>query len=349
MIYIGCDVHKKNTTIAVIDGETGEMTRPYSVQTVQLRAELDKYLGRSRIALETSTVGMFVARDLLSCGHDVWAVDAFKTSQLLEVLSRSKTDKLDATGLAWLLSKDILNEARIWVPDDEQLELRELSRTRYSFVSRSTAMRNQIRKFLSRYGHDCPHTDLAGAKAQQWLADLLGDLSPPLEICLREMLDDLAHLVATIQRLADEIEQLVQDNEDVQLLQTIPGIGTTLASMIASEIGDISRFPAAGNLRSYSRLTPKVSQSAERTHTGPLNKFGNRLLSWAFIQAAGHFVNNKQLSETMTHKRYRRVCAKYSYNPARVNVARELATIVFAMLRDREPFDVTRLTPAQAA
>lgn len=349
MIHIGCDVHKKKTTIAVIDDETGEVFKPYTVETMQLRAELDKYLGGSRIALETSTVGMFVARDLISCGHDVWAVDAFKASMLLEVIFRAKTDKLDAMGLGHLLSKGMLDEARVWVPGDEHLQLRELCRTRYSFVGRSTAMRNQIRKFLSRYGHDCPHSDLAGKKAQKWLAELLGDLSPALAICLREMLDDLAHLVAAIQRLSDEIEQLTEDNEDVQLLKTIPGIGTTLASIIASEIGDIARFPSAGNLRSYARLTPKVRQSADRTQTGPLNKFGNRLLSWAFIQAAGHFVSNKRLRETMTCKRYHRVCRKFSSNPARVNVARELATIVFAMLRDREPFDVSRLTPAQAA
>lgn len=346
MIYIGCDVHKKNTAVAVLDGDSGEITQQFTVQTVQLRAELDKYLGECRIAIETSTAAMFVARELVSFGHDVYVVDAYKTKQFLGGLSRAKTDKMDALGLALLLGKGMLDHARVWVPSDQQLQARDLCRLRHSFVCDGTRTRNQIRKFLSRHGYDCPYSDLSGKNAQQWLVDLLEQLPPTLVICLRHLLDHLAHLVAKIQELTEEIEQVFQDDETVRLLKTIPGVGTTLATTIATEIGDISRFPAAGNLRSYSRLTPKVSNSGDQQHTGPLNQHGNRLLSWAFIQAAAHFVANKQLRETMTYQRYRRVCGNHGYNPARVNVARELATIVFAMLRDREPFDVTRLAAA---
>jgi transposase len=38
----------------------------------------------------------------------------------------------------------------------------------------------------------------------------------------------------------------------VPLLSTVPGIGKVLAFTIASEIGDISRFPSAKHLAGYS-------------------------------------------------------------------------------------------------
>ena len=130
---------------------------------------------------------------------------------------------------------------------------------------------------------------------------------------------------------------------------TIPGIGITLAAMIAAEIGDISRFKSAKRLRSYCRLTPETISSGGRTITGPLNKQGNAFLSWALIQAAGRFIATGKMHDTTIYKRYLRVSFKHGCNPAKVSVARDLATIIFAVLRDRRPFDVTRIALADAA
>jgi transposase len=42
----------------------------------------------------------------------------------------------------------------------------------------------------------------------------------------------------------------------VPLLMTVPGIGWVLAYTIASEIGDISRFPSPKKLTGYTGLCP---------------------------------------------------------------------------------------------
>jgi Transposase IS116/IS110/IS902 family len=55
---------------------------------------------------------------------------------------------------------------------------------------------------------------------------------------------------------------------------------------IASEIGDISRFPSARKLIGYSGLTPRVYQSGQKARTGKLSKSGSTMLRWAAIEAA---------------------------------------------------------------
>ena len=127
MIHIGLDVHKRKTKVAVLDDKTGEIHKPYDVRTGELLDHIKQMPGPKRIAMETSTVSQFVARQMVSCGLDVMVVAAFKCHRLLTALSRSKTDKLDAMGLSLLLAKGMFETARVWLPSHEAHKLREWS------------------------------------------------------------------------------------------------------------------------------------------------------------------------------------------------------------------------------
>ena len=176
MIHIGLDVHKHKTKVAVLDDKTGEIEKPYDVVTGELVDHIRQMPGAKRMAMETSTVSQFVGRQLESCGLDVMVVDAFKCHRLLEALSRSKTDKLDALGLSLLLARGMLETARVWLPSHAIHELRELVRVRKALVRESVATQNRIRKLLSRQGVDCQHHDLQGAGGAKWLGELAATL-----------------------------------------------------------------------------------------------------------------------------------------------------------------------------
>ena len=72
----------------------------------------------------------------------------------------------------------------------------------------------------------------------------------------------------------------------IQLLTTVPGIGLTLAVVIALEIGDVTRFPTAEKLASYAGCTCRVHASGDKLRYGRLRPDVNRYLKWAFIEAA---------------------------------------------------------------
>lgn len=50
------------------------------------------------------------------------------------------------------------------------------------------------------------------------------------------------------------IKSVFQPTLAIQLLTTVPGIGLTLAVVIALEIGDVTRFPPAREARELRRL-----------------------------------------------------------------------------------------------
>ena len=56
------------------------------------------------------------------------------------------------------------------------------------------------------------------------------------------------------------------DPQAFHLLQTVPGIGTTLALVILYEIHDIRRFPRVQDFASYSRLVKCAKISAGKKH-----------------------------------------------------------------------------------
>jgi transposase len=68
------------------------------------------------------------------------------------------------------------------------------------------------------------------------------------------------------------------DHPDGPLLRTIPGVGWILAYTIATEIGDIRRFPNLEKLAGYSGICPIVRQSGGRDDRGPLAKNGPKYL-----------------------------------------------------------------------
>jgi transposase len=347
MRYVGCDVHKSNTSVAWIDDETGEFSRAFNVPTDKLGERLRAMAATVplQVALETSTSGYFAAQVLRSLRLDAIVVDAFKAKRLLEALHSGKTDALDAMGLALLLAKGVLATAAVWVPDMATIELRELVRAREAASQAKVRTGNHIRNFLQRHGLCCPYSSLVGRRAQVWLEQCQAALEQGSAIALASYRQCLAAEQQVLIELTRQLAAYIAPLPVVKLLRTIPGVGVVLSATIAAEIGDIGRFASAANLRSYARLAPTVRQSGERRDTGPLNKHGNRLLSWALIQAAGQFSRHHATKDCRPRKQFGGVLMRHGPNPARVSLARRLASIMFAMLRDGMAFDLARLMP----
>ena len=79
-----------------------------------------------------------------------------------------------------------------------------------------------------------------------------------------------------IERVDGMIEGAAWEDEDVQLLETIPGVGRVIATVIRAEVGDLSRFRSADRLASYAGLAPAVRQSGEKkAHAYRMSKQGN--------------------------------------------------------------------------
>ena len=139
----------------------------------------------------------------------------------------------------------------------------------------------------------------------------------------------------------DEINKKIKDTEsqiderslkdrDIELLKTIPGIGTFTAFLVKSEIDDISRFSSKGKLSSYAGLIPSTHGSGERLHHGRIVKQGNKFLRWALTEATQTSV---RCSEYFRYH-YSRIRSRKNANSATIAVARRMLEIIYVMLKE---------------
>src|SRR5512132_927959 len=152
-VYVGIDVHRKRSQLAVIDAK-GEVRANRNVPN---GAEpILKVIG----GLPPGTPAAFEA--------------AYGTSWLVELLedygfaphlvhpsrckaiasARLKNDKVDAAILAQLLRADLLPEA--WIAPPAVRQLRALLRHRVALVRLRTRLRNRIHAIVAGYGYDRP-------------------------------------------------------------------------------------------------------------------------------------------------------------------------------------------------
>lgn len=149
----------------------------------------------------------------------------------------------------------------------------------------------------------------------------------------------MASQIEFLNKTAAKVEAQVREllNRVEPLIVTVPGISTTTGAQIVAEIGDVRRFKNAAAVVKYAGLNSGVSQSGRFEAKGePIAKKGSPYLRrslWLAANRARQF--DPKLKEFYEKKRDEGKCHRVAVTA----VARKLCHIVFAVMRDRVPYD----------
>lgn len=329
MNFVGIDLHKHYSQFVVLD-QNGKVVTQAKLPTE--REAVSKFLsgleGPAKAAVE-ATRNWYWFYDLVeSLTEEAELVCPSKMRVIAE--STVKTDRIDARVIAELLRVNYLPTC--YVPPQEVRQVRELLRERAFVVRLRTMVKNRIHGLLDKLGVEHPFDNLFTGRGLQFLKSL--ELEGMYQLELEECLGMVEKLDEMEKKSNQLIRQLARDSEECRLLMTIPGIGYHNALLIIAEIGDINRFATAEKYASYCGLVPTVHISERTVHYGHLTPKGNPWLRWVYVEAA-HLARRKS---TRLANLYSRVAAKKGAQKAIGAVARELAVISFAVLRDRTEF-----------
>jgi len=158
-------------------------------------------------------------------------------------------------------------------------------------------------------------------------------------------------LEAQIEEVEDRITIALKPSPEVRLLRTIPGIGEILAPLVWLEIGDITRFPGAGNLAGYAGLVPRIIASGGRIRHGGTCRNINHYLKWGFVEAATCAIRLKAYRKSHVGQLYNRLAPGKGHGRAIVAVAHHLAEASYWVLSKQQPYKapVPRLATIDAA
>ncbi len=334
MLYVGLDLSRKRLDWQALDRQ-GERVAVGAVPPDRDGlAKLAHRLGDAPVlaAIESMSGARFVHDQLELVGWDVRIADAVKARGLAPLAC--KTDRIDCWVLAELARLGLVPE--IWLPDPAVRGERERARFRLHLVKHRSSLKNRVHALLFQHGVANASSDLFGAGGRRLLerVALPEPWASTLQASLR-LIDDLEREIDACER---ELRALGADHRYIPLLMTCPGIGWALAFTIASEIGDIARFPTPRKLTGYTGLCPQVDQSGERDRRGPLRKNGPNYLRWALVEAAHSSIRwyppyrhvRDRMQQRHGHKRGTKIAA--------IEIGRRLSEAIWHMLTRTQPF-----------
>ena len=144
MLIIGCDFHPSFQQLALFDNQTGEVTEKKLSHPAQAS---EFYRGLSepvRVGMESGAPCQWFRRLLAECGHELWVGDAAKIRAA--ETRKQKTDRRDAELIMRLMVEERF--PRIWVPSEEERDVRQLLLDRHHRMRARTAAKNQL-QFLA--------------------------------------------------------------------------------------------------------------------------------------------------------------------------------------------------------
>jgi transposase len=152
----------------------------------------------------------------------------------------------------------------------------------------------------------------------------------------RHLLEQIDHLDRLIAVLDERIAAVVKDHDqDLDNLDTIPGIGRRAAEIIIAETGgDMATFATAAHLASWIGVCPGINESAGVAKAGPI-RGGNRNLK-RLLGIAAMAAVKKQDSYYGVY--YRRLAARRGRQRALVAVMHKLTIAIWHILHDKVPY-----------
>jgi transposase len=369
-IYERCcalDVHKATVTacvrVADRSGRRSEVRGRFSTVTSELLALRDwlQGLGVTHVAMEATGVYWKPVWYLL---EDEFELILCNAAHVKNVPGR-KTDVSDAQWLCQLLEHGLLRGS--FVPPRPIRELRDLTRYRKTLIKERQREANRLHKLLEDAGIKlaCVASDVLGVSGRAMIEALVAGQGDPEVLAelargrlraklpaLRQALEGrfsahhallgshiLAHLDyldETIEALSEEIgERLVPFAQQVELLDTITGVGRRAAECILAELGpDMSRFASHRHCARWSRVCPGNNESGGKRRPASTGG-GNPWLREILIECARAASRSR---DSYLKAQYLRLRRSRGDSKAIVAVAHSILISAYYVLARNEPY-----------
>ena len=331
--YAGIDLHTRDSVVCVIDQKERKfLTAKTPNELPSIVSLLEKVPRRPTVAIEATLNWYWLVDGLQEAGYQVKLAHTMGLYMITG--AKVKTDRRDAFSLAKLLRLDAIPEAYIY--PKETRPIRDLLRRRTRLVRLRAEAYVAIKRKFQQYGiapcdkaiQSCDEEELL-----RWFTH------PGIRAGLEMELERIHIYSRELKTVEKYILSTVKNKPIFEHLQTIPGVGKTLALTIYYEVGDIARFPSARQFCSYARVVPGLAQSGDVIRRGTGSKQGNPYLKWAFNQAAAISVRRYGYVRSFRQKHLARRRSRARRLISLSIVAHKLAIAAYHVLRDEVPFN----------
>lgn len=176
-------------------------------------------------------------------------------------------------------------------------------------------------------------------KAEQLIAkarhSVAGDTDPTDSFLIVDQVSAIVDKTRRIEALKSQLMTSCTGTE-MELLQTIKGVGAYSAARIMIHIEDIRRFASAKHLSSFFGLHPTIRQSGDKTGRSRMSKRGNAAVRSALFMCAQSAVSHDPHLKSIYEKHRE---AGKSYFQAIGIIMHKMLRIMWGMLTHQRPYN----------
>lgn len=343
MKILALDLGKFNTMCCFFDAKTRKHT---FLNATTDRSYLSTVFKKHKIDLVV----------MEACGPSGWISDLAESLGLKTLVCstneeawkwsnvKRKTDKDDALKLARMATMNELTP--VHMPSEEHREFRSLVKYRKTLDCRINKIKCTIRAWFVNHGITIDRGD----KAWHTGRALINSFRKPLAECSAKELwkgeldIELAQLDSLSKQLdvvVKKLEAIGKNDPRILRLRTIPGVGPRTAEILVACIDDPHRFANGRQVSAYFGLVPRQFQSGETDRNGRITKRGNPLARTILVECAWASLRYNPWAKGV----YERICGKQKTRKKKAGVAlaRKIAVIAWAMLRDEKDWDTVTM------
>jgi transposase len=183
--------------------------------------------------------------------------------------------------------------------------------------------------------------DLAKGKLRRKIPELAQALTGHFDANHARLARSMLRRLDLVEQALAELDAVLTDAcqpwaHQIELLQTIPGVGPKVAQVIIAETGgDMARFPSAAHLASWAGLAPAMHESAGR-QTPAGKRHGNKWLAAMLVEAAGSV--GRMHGKNYLAARHARLLKRRGMRRAQVAVAHSILVAAYWMLKRDQPY-----------
>jgi len=359
----GIDVHKEILTATIQGKDLPETYREYGTFTNQLIELRDWLISNevTHIAMESTGVYWKPVFNIL---EEYFSIILVNARHIKNVPGR-KTDKKDSAWISKLLLSGLLQGS--FIPPQDIRELRDLCRYKKKLTNQISAEKNRMQKIMEDANIKLSSvvSDVFGVSGTRILDAIMSgeeDVNKLAELCHVKLIGKIdlikesltgrvtehhRFMMQTIKKTIDGLEEIIRDVDkridkqtvsyslDIELLQTIPGVGKDAAISIISEIGsDMSVFPNEHHLASWAGMSPGNNESAGKKKSGRTTH-GDKHLKVTLVQCGWAASRTKN---TYYKSKFESLVGRRGKKRALIAIGHKILCAAYYILKNKEPF-----------
>jgi transposase len=318
---VGIDIAKAVFQVHYVDGETGEIVN----KPIKRAKFLEYFANRAPclIGMEACGGAQHWARALTRMGHQVRLIPA-EFAKAFNI--RNKNDAADARAI-WLA---VQQPGRpVAVKTEAQQAVLALHRMRQQLVKFRTMQINSLRGLLTEYGEVMGKNRSALDKAIPVVLARVAERLPAVLIdTLREQWNGLTKLDEQIAEIERRLRQWMKEDQAVNAITAIPGVGVLTATAAVATMGDPKAFRSGREFAAWIGLVPKQTGSGGKVNLLGISKRGDTYLRTLLIHGARSVLHHAKEPGPWIEQ----ISKRRPVNVVSVALANKMARMIWAIL-----------------